>query len=95
MVSNIVYDNSNSDRGNLLLPLHGLLFLIRRKSYFICTIAQTYTMGFVTPVVKHWLEQEIAQWVHHISCRSITRGIWLFMYNVYVLLPRTEGEPNN
>ena len=22
-------------------------------------------MAFVTPVVEHWLEQEIAQWVHH------------------------------
>ena len=24
-----------------------------------------HTMAFVTPVVEHWLEQEIAQWVHH------------------------------
>ena len=23
----------------------------------------THTMAFVTPVVEHWLEQEIAQWV--------------------------------
>ena len=23
-----------------------------------------YTTAFVTPVVEHWLEQEIAQWVH-------------------------------
>ena len=22
-------------------------------------------MAFVTPVVEHWLEQEIAHWVHH------------------------------
>ena len=22
-------------------------------------------MAFVTPVVEHWLEPEIAQWVHH------------------------------
>ena len=22
-------------------------------------------MAFVTPVVEHWLEEEIAQWVHH------------------------------
>ena len=27
----------------------------------------THTMAFVTPVVEHWLEREIAQWVH---CRS-------------------------
>ena len=24
-----------------------------------------YTTAFVTPVVEHQLEQEIAQWVHH------------------------------
>ena len=22
-------------------------------------------MAFVTPVVEHWMEREIAQWVHH------------------------------
>ena len=32
------------------------------KSSFICTIPQAgYT--FATPVVEHWLEREIAQWV--------------------------------
>ena len=25
----------------------------------------THTTAFVTPVVEHWLKQEIAQWVHH------------------------------
>ena len=24
-----------------------------------------HTMAFVTPVVEHWLEREIAQWVHN------------------------------
>ena len=24
-----------------------------------------HTTSFVTPVVGHWLEREIAQWVHH------------------------------
>ena len=24
-----------------------------------------HTIAFVTPVVEHWLEREIAQWVHH------------------------------
>ena len=26
-------------------------------------------MAFVTPVVEHWLEQEIAQWVHSMKDR--------------------------
>ena len=25
----------------------------------------THTTAFVTPAVEHWLEREIAQWVHH------------------------------
>ena len=27
-------------------------------------------MAFVTPVVDHWLEREIAQWVHPMNNRS-------------------------
>ena len=42
-------------------------FSISSKSSFICTITDriTHTMTFVTPVVEHWLERVIAQWVHH------------------------------
>ena len=29
-----------------------------------------HTTAFVTPVVEHWLEPEIAQWVHHMKDRS-------------------------
>ena len=39
-----------------------------------------HTTAFVTPVVEHWLEQEIAQWVHHIVghvCTFITKDILL------------------
>ena len=62
---------SDSERGNLLPP-HGLLFPISSKGSFICTIPDrlTHTTGFVTPVVEHWLEQEIAQWVHPMKDRS-------------------------
>ena len=31
--------------------------LISSKGSFMCT--------FITPVIEHWLKQEIAQWVHH------------------------------
>ena len=30
-----------------------------------------HTMAFVIPVVEHWLEQEIAQWVHPMKDRSL------------------------
>ena len=30
----------------------------------------THTMAFVTPVVEHWLEREIAKWVHPMKDRS-------------------------
>ena len=32
-----------------------------------------HTTAFVTPVVEHWLEQEIEQWVHYEG--SIQRAI--------------------
>ena len=59
-VRHTVKDDAHSERGNLLLP-HGLLFSISSKGSFIC-INPT---AFVTPVMEHWLEREIAQWVHH------------------------------
>ena len=31
----------------------------------------THTTAFVTPVVEHWLEREIAQWVHRDNKRDI------------------------
>ena len=30
----------------------------------------THTTAFVIPVVEHWLEREIAQWVHSMKDRS-------------------------
>ena len=62
-VRHMVKDHSDSEKGNLLPP-HRLLLSINSKGSFICTIPQTYTTAFVTPVVEHWLEREIAQWVH-------------------------------
>ena len=59
--------HSDSERGNPL-PLHGLLFPINSKGSFICTIPTdriTHTTAYVTPVVEHWQEREIAQWVHY------------------------------
>ena len=59
----MVNGHSNSERGNLMTP-HGLLFPISSKGSFIYTRI-TLTTACVTPVVEHWLEQEIVQWVHH------------------------------
>ena len=69
-IRNMVKDHSDSERVNLLLP-QGLLFPISSKGSFICTIP--HTTVFVAPVVKHWLEREIAQWVRHEG--SIRRSI--------------------
>ena len=66
----MVKDHSDSERGNPLLP-HRLLFPISRKNSFICIIPQIiHTTAFVTPVVEHWLEREIAQWVSPMKDRS-------------------------
>ena len=55
----MVKDHSDSERGNLLWPLHGLLFPINSKGSFIGTITQyriEHTTAFVTLVVEHCLE---------------------------------------
>ena len=35
----------------------------------------THTTAFVTPVVEHWLEREMAQWVHPMRERSTSESI--------------------
>ena len=49
-------DRCDIERGNPLPP-HGLLFPISSKGSFICLC--------YTSREAHWLEREIAQWVHH------------------------------
>ena len=46
----------------------GYVFRNNSKGSFICTIP--HTTAFVTPVEEHWLEREIAQWVHPMKDRS-------------------------
>ena len=67
-VRHMVKDHSDSEKGNPLPP-HRLLLSINSKGSFICTRI-THTTAFVTPVVEHWLEREIAQWVHPMKDRS-------------------------
>ena len=68
----MVKNHSYRERGNPLLP-HGLLFPISSKGSFYMhhpTDRITHTTAFVTPVMEHWLEREIAQWVHPMNDRS-------------------------
>ena len=70
-IRGMVKDHSDSERQNPLPP-HELLFPINSKGYFISIIPHriTHTTAFVTQVVEHWLEREIAQWVHSMKDRS-------------------------
>ena len=47
------------------------------------------TTAFVTPVVDHWLEREIAQWVHPMKGRSDDPS-----HHERTLLPRKAYEDN-
>ena len=85
-VGYMVKDHSDSERGNRLPHLQGLLFPISSKGSFICTTQQTGK--FVTPVVEHWLEREICQWVHHEG--SIRRSIATSRFSVVRNLHREE-----
>ena len=67
----MVKDRTDSERGNPLPP-HRLLFPISSKGSFICIIPDriAHTTAFVASVVEHWLEREIAHWVHPMKDRS-------------------------
>ena len=54
-VRHMVKDHSDSERARVLL---------------YATDRITHTTAFVTPVMEHWLEREIAQWVHPMKDRS-------------------------
>ena len=86
----MVKDHSDSERGNPLPP-HGLLFPINRKGSFICTIPDriAHTTALVSPVVEHWLDREIAQWVHLMKDRSDdpSHHERMLLPQSYILLP--------
>ena len=88
----MVKDHSDSEKGNPLPP-HRLLLSINSKGSFICTIPTyriTHTTTFVTPVVEHWLEREIAQWVHPMKDRSpLLCVIQSYIYNQIILIKVT------
>ena len=64
-VRHMVMDNSDSEKGNpLLLNSKGSFYMHHPTDRI------THTTAFVTPVVEHWLEREIAQWVHPMKDRS-------------------------
>ena len=68
----MVKDHSDSEKGNPLPP-HRLLFPISSKGFFYMhhpTYRIAHTTAFATPVLQHWLEREIAQWVHPMKDRS-------------------------
>ena len=60
----MVKDHSDSEKGNPLPP-HRLLLSINSKGSYIYhpTDRITHITAFVTPVMEHWLEREIYQWV--------------------------------
>ena len=59
-VGHIVEEHSDSKRGIMLPLLHLLLFHIHHPTDWTA-----HTTVFVTSVMEHWLEWEIAQWFIH------------------------------
>ena len=66
-IRHMVQDHSDSDETCCCHCISYYFHLAARV--FLCVQhprkRTAYVMAFVTPLVKHWLEQEIAQWVHH------------------------------
>ena len=73
----MVKDHSDSQRVNPLPP-HGLVFPNRIVD----------TTAFVTPVVEHWLEREIAQWVDLPIIRQ-----WYVSYFVVTSMSSVISQP--
>ena len=63
-VNHMVKEHSDSERRNPLTP-HGLLISIKFFYMHYPTERIVHTMAFATSVMEHWLEREIAEWVHH------------------------------
>ena len=63
-VGHMVKDHSDSERG-YSFRLAARFFYMHHPTDRIA-----HTTAFVTPVVEHWLEREIAQWVHPMKDRS-------------------------
>ena len=59
----MVKDHSDSEKENPL-PQQGFFYMHHPTDRI------THTTAYVTPVVEHWLEREIAQWVHPMKDRS-------------------------
>ena len=54
----------------------------------------THTTAFATPVVEHWLEREIAQWVHYMMDQSNDprSHVRTLLPRSYILLPKVSSE---
>ena len=64
-------NHSDSERGNRCRHMGYSFRLAARVLLYAPSYRQDSTYhGFVTPVVEHWLEREIAQWVHPMKDRS-------------------------
>ena len=71
----MVKNHSDNERGN---PQQGFLYMHHPTDRI------AHTMAFVTPVVEHWLEREIAQWVHPMKDQSDNPS-----HHERMLLPRS------
>ena len=60
----MVKDHTHSEKGNTLPPQKGFFYMHHPTDRI------AHTTAFVTPVVEHLLEREIAQWVLPMKDRS-------------------------
>ena len=60
-IRHMIKDQLSSDSGNLLIPLHKLLFFRLTARVLLYASSHRQDSTFVTPVVEHWLKQEVAQ----------------------------------
>ena len=81
-VTHMVKYHSDSEREETRCRYMGYSFQLAARVLYMHHLTDriTHTTAFVTPVVEHWLEREIAQWVHHEGCVCVCVRVRACLY---------------
>ena len=71
MASDICKRATQIDREETCCRHMDYSFRLPARVLLYASFMMIHTTAFVTPVVEHWLEREIAQWVHPMKDRSV------------------------
>ena len=102
-IRHMVKDHSDSERGKLLPPLHGLLFLISSKGSFICTSTgwnNGYMVSLICTLSPYPIQFQVRNYVnlylfifHCVPCKSHVRWVLHLLYKYVTFFRRVSSGP--